>query len=207
MRSGSGTETLTVNDGRIRRSVQIAGEAYDVLSDSFDFCKEEFLNGIGKCRDTECKDNHDIDFSKKGICIYEYQKEGSCRRSESDCWFLHQIPKWYRAYPEGEQEMKKKIEKIKSRKRIISNSNPVSTYNDAQNVTNLSTNSVKSPPVWQNDIASRILPKVSLTGGNMCITPNFSQMGRLQHREQESDNFLDLITKYVEDRLKSQLPD
>ena len=199
------TKTEEEMQGRSRNSsIEISGE-YEVLSDtaepdSKDFCKKDFMEGHGKCKDRECKDNHDIDFSKRGVCIYEFQTEGSCRR-KMDCWFLHQIPKWYRSLPGIESIMKEKIEKIKSRSRIIMSRNTSTSFTSRNPKINMVDSQVPLP-VWQNQMINTTPPNVS--GGRVQITPSLSPMRRLQSQSQTSEDFLELITKYVEERIKSQ---
>ena len=98
--------------------------------------------------------------------------------------------------------MRLKIEKIKSR-RIGNTSNPVKTYNNTNHPSANREANTTLPPVWQNEIINRTMSKASSSGGNMCIGSNFSPIRRIP-QQQPSEDFLDLITKYVEDRLKSQ---
>ena len=189
-------------DGTRNNSIVIDGD-YDVRSDAgeqdTDFCKREFLEGPKKCSEEECRANHNIDFSKKGVCIFEFQKEGSCKRKEN-CWFLHEIPMWYRSSPEIREEMKQKIEKMKGRSKTKRNENQNSGVRDQ--IPNTSIH--EPPPVWQNQITNRARTNVS--GASMYLTQSLSPMRTIQKHPQNetSDDFLELITKYVEERLKRQ---
>ena len=48
-----------------------------------------------------CPYDHNLDYAKimKGICFFEFAKEGSCKRG-NECWFTHQIPNQLRSDPQ-----------------------------------------------------------------------------------------------------------
>lgn len=170
------------------RSIQIEGEyvQVDPISGSeheADFCREEFASGRGKCSNPDCKENHDIDFSKKGVCVYEYQKEGSCRKGRQ-CWFLHQIPKWYRRSDEIATEMRLKIQRMKERPRVINNK-------------------TASPPVWQSEMKNAVLTAPSGLQLGSKETPYMSMYKKSNQRNPSSDDFLEILTKLVEQQMKN----
>ena len=98
-------------------SITIEGEYIDVEAD---ICEKEYRMGHGKCTKNDCKENHDIDFTKRGVCTYEFEKKGSCKRG-SECWFTHQIPRWYKTAPDTVNEMREKIKRMKNKNRVINN--------------------------------------------------------------------------------------
>ena len=126
-------------------SIQIDGEYIDHT----DFCEKEFRNGPGKCTNEECVERHDIDFTKKGVCMYEYAKVGSCKRGES-CWFTHQVPRWYRTATDTVNYMKTKSERLKNKTRVVMNSQK------------------PMPQIWQNNShPNGILPRQNYQSASM----------------------------------------
>ena len=60
-----------------------------------DICVDEFYGGKNSCRSRDCKiaKEHNLDWTKikRGICLFEFFKKGSCTR-RNHCHFNHQIP-------------------------------------------------------------------------------------------------------------------
>ena len=55
-----------------------------------DVCEKEFLCQ-GSCTLNSCPFSHDIDRSKEGVCIIDFERKGECRRQDR-CRFSHQTP-------------------------------------------------------------------------------------------------------------------
>ena len=73
-----------------------------------DVCQLEFLKGRGLCKDKKCKLNHNnIDFTKQGVCIIDFERKGSCKRG-SRCKFSHQTPTSLREDPRFKEHMQYK---------------------------------------------------------------------------------------------------
>ena len=148
-----------------------------------DFCEKEFKEGLGKCTNEECKDRHDIDFSKRGICIYEYQKEGSCKRGRN-CWFLHDVPTWFKNSDEGANAMREKSQRMKSRTRVVTNRN-------------------STPPIWQDDVVRNNQHGVIGPPHIPPVLKPFTSPIRMQQRSNYiNSDFLEMINKAVEESLK-----
>ena len=56
-------------------------------------CVTTFIQGKGKCVDSNCLLDHKLDFKRisKGVCFNEFFTKGSCG-DESHCRFEHRIP-------------------------------------------------------------------------------------------------------------------
>ena len=53
-------------------------------------CEKEFLNR-GSCTLKPCPFSHNIDRSKEGVCIIDFERKGECRKQDR-CRFSHQTP-------------------------------------------------------------------------------------------------------------------
>ena len=119
----------------------------------------------------DCKDSHDIDFSKRGVCMYEYQRAGSCKRGQH-CWFLHDIPRWYRSSQEIEKQMKEKSIRMKRKTRVM-------------------TNQRETPPVWQPNNST---PNISAGITSRSSVSSFVSPFRSNQQDQNnfSNDFLEV---------------
>ena len=81
--------------------------------------------------------------------------------------------------------MKEKSERIKSRSRVITNRN--------------------IPPVWQNDVSKETQQIKQLHGVSRSLQPPpiLSPFMARYQQNQTSDDFLEIMAKYVEERMKS----
>ena len=130
-----------------------------------------------------CEYRHDIDFSKRGICVYEYQRKGSCRRGQN-CWFLHDIPEWYKNSDEGSCEMREKSRRMKSKTRVITNTN-------------------STPPIWQDDVVRSNQQGVAVTPSASSVFKPFASPFRMQQNPNHiGSDFLEMISKVVEESVR-----
>lgn len=165
-------------------SISIEGEYIDVDAD---FCEKEYRMGSGKCMNEGCTERHDIDFTKRGVCLYEYQEKGSCKRG-SYCWFTHQIPRWYKTAPDVVQEMRMKSERMKNRTRVITNQkrDPSVWRTNGQSQKSFSQSEVmqRHYPVWQSN--------------------ENSQQSVSQSHSETNQAFLEMISKMIAETINSQ---
>ena len=65
------------------------------LKNQKDVCVDEFYGGKNSCKSRDCKKDkdHNLDWTKvkRGLCLFEFFKKGSCTR-RNRCIFNHQIP-------------------------------------------------------------------------------------------------------------------
>ena len=78
-------------------------------------CVQMFRFGLDACRNREqCKRDHSASIlQKKGICFADFERKGSCPRSDDECWFTHRTPQALRDEPHF-QEIVRKLKISKS---------------------------------------------------------------------------------------------